>query len=153
MEEGQGFQVLVDYAHTANSLRAALGMVRAMTPGRLFVVFGCVGHRGRTQRAVMAETVQEFADFVVVTADNPKDESLIQIFTDMQAGVTDQDKFTWIEDRRRAISLALDACKPGDSLLIAGKGHESYQHLGSTVVPFDDREVVRELLRCKTPSF
>ena len=153
IEEGQGFQVLVDYAHTANSLRAALGMVRAMTPGRLFVVFGCVGHRERTQRAVMAETVQEFADFAMVTADNPKDESLTQIFADLQAGVTQQEKFTWIEDRRRAISLALDACKPGDSLVIAGKGHESYQHLASTVIPFDDREVVRELLRCKTPIF
>jgi UDP-N-acetylmuramoyl-L-alanyl-D-glutamate--2,6-diaminopimelate ligase len=97
--------------------------------------------------------VQEFADFAMVTADNPKDESLTQIFADLQAGVTQQEKFTWIEDRRRAISLALDACKPGDSLVIAGKGHECYQHLASTVIPFDDREVVRELLRCKTPIF
>ncbi len=152
IEEGQEFEVLIDYAHTANSLRAALGMLRPMTPGRLFVVFGCVGNRERTQRAAMAETVQEFADLAMVTADNPKEESLTQIFTDMQAGVTQQEKFTWIEDRRRAIRLALDACKPGDTLVIAGKGHESYQHLGSTVVPFDDREVVRDLLRHKTPS-
>lgn len=149
IESGEGFEVFVDYAHTPNALRAALGMVRAMTRGRLFVVFGCVGHRARQQRAVMAETVQAFADFAIVTADNPKDESVTQIFTDMQAGVTRQEKFTWIEDRRRAISLALDACKPGDSLLIAGKGHESYQHLASTVVPFDDREVVRDLLAAK----
>ncbi|MEI8089207.1 MAG: UDP-N-acetylmuramoyl-L-alanyl-D-glutamate--2,6-diaminopimelate ligase [Opitutaceae bacterium] len=153
IEEGQGFEVLVDYAHSVNALRSVLEMLRPMTPGRLFVVFGCVGHRERTQRAVMAETVQEFADFAMVTADNPKDESLTQIFTDMQAGVTQQDKFTWIEDRRRAISLAIDACKPGDSLVIAGKGHESYQQLGSTVVPFDDREVARDLLRRKTPNF
>ena len=153
IEEGQGFEVLVDYAHSANSLRAALGIVRAMTPGRLLVVFGCVGHRQRTQRAVMAETVQEFADFATGTADNPKDESLTQIFTDMQAGITQHNKFTWIKDRRQAISLALQACQPGDSLVIAGKGHESYQHIASTVIPFDDREVVRELLRRKTPSF
>jgi UDP-N-acetylmuramoyl-L-alanyl-D-glutamate--2,6-diaminopimelate ligase len=97
----------------------------------------------------MVRAVQEFADFAFATADNPRTEALPQIFSDMQAGVTAPQKITWIDDRRRAISLALDACKPGDCLLIAGKGHESYQEFADTVIPFDDRQVVRELIGIK----
>jgi len=149
IEEGQPFNVLVDYAHTDDALHNALGMLRAITPGRLFVVFGCGGNRDRTKRPLMVRAVQATADFAFATADNPRSEALARIFADMQAGVTAPDKITWIDDRRRAISLALDACKPGDSLLIAGKGHESYQEFADTVSPFDDRQVVRELIGIK----
>jgi UDP-N-acetylmuramoyl-L-alanyl-D-glutamate--2,6-diaminopimelate ligase len=150
IDAGQPFNVLVDYAHTDDALRNALGMLRVITPGRLLVVFGCGGNRDRAKRPLMVGAVQEFADFAFATADNPRTEPIAQIFADMQGGVTAPKNITWIEDRRRAISLALDACKPGDSLLIAGKGHESYQEFADTVIPFDDRQVVRELIGIKS---
>jgi UDP-N-acetylmuramoyl-L-alanyl-D-glutamate--2,6-diaminopimelate ligase len=149
IDEGQPFNVLVDYAHTDDALRNALGMLRAITPGRLLVVYGCGGNRDRAKRPLMTRAVQEFADFAFATADNPRNEALPQIFNDMRAGVTAPDKITWIDDRRRAISHALDLAQPGDCLLIAGKGHESYQEFAGTVIPFDDRQVVRELIGIK----
>ncbi len=149
IEEGQNFNVLVDYAHTDDALRNALGMLRAITPGRLFVVFGCGGNRDRAKRPLMVRAVQETADFAFATADNPRSETLAQIFDDMKQGAVAPERITWIDDRRRAISLALDACRPGDCLLIAGKGHESYQEFADTVSPFDDRQVARELIGIK----
>jgi UDP-N-acetylmuramoyl-L-alanyl-D-glutamate--2,6-diaminopimelate ligase len=149
IEEGQPFNVVVDYAHTDDALRNALGMLRAITPGRLFVVFGCGGNRDRAKRPLMVKAVQEFADFAFATADNPRGEGLAQIFADMRAGATAPDKITWIDDRRRAISVALDGAKAGDCVLVAGKGHESYQEFADTVIPFDDRQVVRELIGIK----
>jgi UDP-N-acetylmuramoyl-L-alanyl-D-glutamate--2,6-diaminopimelate ligase len=149
IEAGQPFNVLVDYAHTDDALRNALGMLRAITPGRLLVVFGCGGNRDRTKRPLMVKAVQEFADFAFATADNPRGEPLSQIFADMQAGIVAPEKMAWVDDRRRAISLALDGARAGDSLLVAGKGHESYQEFADTVAPFDDRQVVRELIGIK----
>ncbi|HEY1849155.1 MAG TPA: UDP-N-acetylmuramoyl-L-alanyl-D-glutamate--2,6-diaminopimelate ligase [Opitutaceae bacterium] len=149
IEEGQPFNVLVDYAHTDDALRNALGMLRAITPGRLLVVFGCGGNRDRTKRPRMVQAVQEVADHAFATADNPRSEALERIFGDMKEGVADPARITWIEDRRRAISVALDSARPGDSLLIAGKGHEGYQEFADTVIPFDDRQVVRELIGVK----
>jgi UDP-N-acetylmuramoyl-L-alanyl-D-glutamate--2,6-diaminopimelate ligase len=149
IEEGQPFNVLVDYAHTDDALRNALGMLRAITPGRLLVVFGCGGQRDRSKRPLMVQAVQASADFAFATADNPRSEPLAQIFADMKAGVTAPEKIAWIDDRRRALSLALDAARPGDCLLVAGKGHESYQEFADTVIPFDDRQVVRELIGVK----
>jgi UDP-N-acetylmuramoyl-L-alanyl-D-glutamate--2,6-diaminopimelate ligase len=150
IDEGQAFNVLVDYAHTDDALRNALGMLRAITPGRLFVVFGCGGNRDRTKRPLMTAAVQEFADFAWATADNPRGEALSQIFSDMKAGVKSPEKITFVEDRRHAISLALDAAREGDCLLVAGKGHETYQEFADTIVPFDDRQVVRELIGIKS---
>jgi UDP-N-acetylmuramoyl-L-alanyl-D-glutamate--2,6-diaminopimelate ligase len=150
VDDGQPFHVLVDYAHTDDALRNALGMLRSITPGRLLVVFGCGGDRDRTKRAQMVREVQTHADFGFATADNPRGESLEQIFEDMKPGVTAPEKIAWIDDRRRAISLALDMAKPGDCVLIAGKGHESYQEFSDTVIPFDDRQVAKELLALKS---
>ncbi|HXA81020.1 MAG TPA: UDP-N-acetylmuramoyl-L-alanyl-D-glutamate--2,6-diaminopimelate ligase [Opitutaceae bacterium] len=149
IEEGQAFNVLVDYAHTDDALRNALGMLRAITPGRLLVVFGCGGNRDRTKRPLMMRAVQDFADFAWATADNPRSEPLAQIFADMKAGVIAPEKISWTDDRRRALSLALDVAKAGDCILVAGKGHESYQEFADTVIPFDDRQVVRELIGIK----
>jgi UDP-N-acetylmuramoyl-L-alanyl-D-glutamate--2,6-diaminopimelate ligase len=149
IEEGQSFNVLVDYAHTDDALRNALGMLRAITPGRLLVVFGCGGNRDKTKRPAMVRAVQDIADYAYATADNPRGEQLEKIFGDMKEGVVDPSKIAWIDDRRRAISIALDAARPGDSLLIAGKGHEGYQEFADTVIPFDDRQVVRELIGVK----
>ena len=150
IEEGKDYNVLVDYAHTDDALNNALSMLRVITPGRLLVVFGCGGKRDRSKRPMMTAAVQQYADFAFATADNPRGEALAQIFDDMKTGVSKPEKITWIDDRRRAISLALDTCKPGDCLLIAGKGHESYQEFADTVIPFDDRQVVRELIGIKT---
>lgn len=152
VEEGQSFNVLVDYAHTDDALRNALSMLKSVTPGRLLVVFGCGGDRDRSKRPLMVKAVQEHADFTFATADNPRREDLNRIFEDMKTGVTAPNRITWIDDRRRAISLALDMAEPGDSLLIAGKGHEPYQEFADTVVPFDDRLVARELIGIKQIS-
>jgi UDP-N-acetylmuramoyl-L-alanyl-D-glutamate--2,6-diaminopimelate ligase len=149
IEEGQPFNVLVDYAHTDDALCNALGMLRAVTPGRLLVVFGCGGNRDRTKRPLMTRAVQERADFAWATADNPRSEPLARIFSDMREGIIAPGKIAFIDDRRRAISLALDAAQPGDCLLVAGKGHESYQEFADTIIPFDDRQVVRELIGVK----
>ena len=152
IDAGQPFSVLVDYAHTDDALRNALGMLRAITPGRLHVVFGCGGNRDRTKRPLMTRAVQEFADQAYAPADNPRIERLAQFFDDMRPGVSAPEKITWIDDRRRAIGAALAACQPGDCLLVAGKGHETYQEFADTVFPFDDRQVVRELIGIKAPK-
>lgn len=146
IEAGQPYNVLVDYAHTDDALRNAVGMLRAITPGRLLVVFGCGGHRDRSKRALMVAAVQEFADRVWATADNPRSEGLAQIFGDMRGGIRHADRIQFIEDRRQAIALALAAAREGDSVLIAGKGHETSQEFADTIVPSDDRQIVRELL-------
>lgn len=149
IDEGQPFNVLVDYAHTDDALHNALGMLRPITAGRLLVVFGCGGNRDRTKRPLMVKAVQQFADFAFATADNPRSEPLARIFDDMRAGVTDPGRIAWVDDRRRALSLALDMARPGDCVLVAGKGHESYQEFADTVAPFDDRQVLRELISVK----
>lgn len=152
IEAGQPFNVLVDYAHTDDALRNAVTMLRPITPGRLLVVFGCGGCRDRAKRPLMTRAVQEGSDHCWATADNPRRESLEGIFEDMRGGVTDPDRISWVTDRRRAISLALDAAGPGDTLLIAGKGHETYQEFADSVVPFDDRLTARELIQLKYAS-
>ena len=149
VEAGQAFSVLVDCARTEGELRQALSMLRALTPGRLLVVFGCGGNRERSSRSRVTTTVQEFSDFAIATADNPRTEAMAQIFGDMRAGVTAPGNLTWIDDRRRAIGLALDLARTGDCVLLAGKGHETCQELADTVFPFDDRQVARELIEDK----
>jgi UDP-N-acetylmuramoyl-L-alanyl-D-glutamate--2,6-diaminopimelate ligase len=151
---GSPCEVFVDYAHTDDALRHTLGMLRPFTPGRLFVVFGCGGNRDRTKRPLMTAAVQELADFAWATADNPRAEALEQIFADMRAGVRDPARLAFVDDRRCALSLALDTVRAGDCLLVAGKGHETCQELADTVVPFDDRQVVGELIATKrvTPA-
>ncbi|MDR2863609.1 MAG: UDP-N-acetylmuramoyl-L-alanyl-D-glutamate--2,6-diaminopimelate ligase [Puniceicoccales bacterium] len=143
------YRIFVDYAHTDDALKNALEMLRTITPGRLLVVFGCGGNRDRGKRPKMTGAVQEQADFAWATADNPRKEPLQTIFDDMRGGITAAEKILFIEDRRHAISLALDAAHPGDTLLIAGKGHETYQEFLDVTVPFDDRQIARELLNLK----
>jgi len=146
---GQPYTVLVDYAHTDDALRNGLKMLRKITTGRLLVVFGCGGNRDRTKRPKMMEAVQSFADLAWATADNPRKESLDVIFDDMRKGVSKPEKIFFVSERRRAIDKGLNEAKAGDCLLIAGKGHETYQELADTVIPFDDRQVVKELLQYK----
>jgi len=148
LDEGQPFNVLVDYAHTDDALIHACGMLREITPGRLIVVFGCGGDRDRTKRAPMLRATLDGADEVFVTSDNPRTESIDQIFADMREAKGSETAH-YVNDRKHAISLALDSAKPGDCVLIAGKGHEAYQEFDGTVIPFDDRHIARDLIRLK----
>lgn len=143
------FDIFVDYAHTDDALRNGLSMLKKIVKGRLLVVFGCGGKRDRTKRPLMVKAVQDFADMAWATSDNPRGEPLEQIFDDMKKGVRDESKICFISDRRRAINLAITAAKPGDCILIAGKGHETFQELGNTIIPFDDKRVAEELLSLK----
>ncbi len=143
------FDIFIDYAHTDDALRNGLSMLKDVVKGRLLVVFGCGGKRDRTKRPKMTAVVQEFADIAWATSDNPRGESIGQIFDDMKKGVSKPAAIAFVEDRRRAINLAIDAAGDGDCILIAGKGHEVFQELGDTIIPFDDRRVAEELLSLK----
>ncbi|WPJ95286.1 UDP-N-acetylmuramoyl-L-alanyl-D-glutamate--2,6-diaminopimelate ligase [Coraliomargarita algicola] len=151
VDAGQDFNLLVDYAHTDDALIHACSMLREITPGRLIIIFGCGGDRDRTKRAPMLRAALDGADEVYVTSDNPRTESIEQIFADMRAA-TGSEAAHYVSDRKHAISLALDCAKAGDCVLIAGKGHEAYQEFDGTVIPFDDRQIARELIRMKSIS-
>lgn len=144
----QPFNVLVDYAHTDDALTHACEMLKEITEGKLIVVFGCGGDRDRTKRAPMLQAALDGADEIFVTSDNPRSESIEQIFEDMRTA-DGSARAEFIDDRKRAISLALDAAKPGDCVLIAGKGHEVYQEFDGSVTPFDDAQTARELISLK----
>jgi len=148
VQKSQPFNVLVDYAHTDDAMKLACEMLSEITEGKLIVVFGCGGDRDRTKRAPMLEAALQGADMVFATSDNPRSESIDQIFNDMREA-KDSSKAQFIDDRKRAISLALDAALPGDCVLIAGKGHETYQEFDGSVMPFDDANIARELLSLK----
>jgi UDP-N-acetylmuramoyl-L-alanyl-D-glutamate--2,6-diaminopimelate ligase len=145
---GQDFKVLVDYAHTDDALANVLGMLRKLCKGELRVVFGCGGDRDRSKRSRMARVAQEFADKVFVTSDNPRCESPERIFYDIMQGFDEAGAgvVTVEADRKKAIELAVEGCGKDDIVLIAGKGHETYQVIGREKHDFDDREIVRELL-------
>ena len=136
--------VLRDYAHTPDALSRALAAVRGFVQGRLIVVFGCGGDRDRGKRPQMGAIAERGADHVILTSDNPRTEDPERILDDIETGMT-QRRHERIEDRRRAIARALAIVAPDDVILLAGKGHETYQIRGTTYLPFDEREIVREL--------
>ena len=148
VEAGQPFGVVVDYAHTPDALERALGALREHAAGRLLAVFGCGGDRDRGKRPEMGRVARAGADEVWVTSDNPRSEAPAGIAAEILAGAGGAGGPVHLElDRRAAIAAALTAARPGDTVLIAGKGHETAQVVGDRVLPFDDREVARELLR------
>jgi len=156
VEAGQPFAVLVDYAHTPDSLENVLSAARLLTEGRLVCVFGCGGDRDRDKRPKMGEIAARLADRCVVTSDNPRSEEPEAIIADILAGIPHRlrrangngwDDVAVEPDRRRAIALALAEARPGDTVVIAGKGHEQGQELADgRKIPFDDRTVAAELL-------
>ena len=148
---GQDFSVLVDYAHTDDALKNVLSTLRPLCKGRLTVVFGCGGDRDRTKRTRMAKEAQALADRIVVTSDNPRTENPGQIIDDIMAGFRDIGSIdvTAIEDRKEAIELAVGTANKDDIVLIAGKGHETYQIIGRTRHDFDDRKIAATALRKK----
>jgi UDP-N-acetylmuramoyl-L-alanyl-D-glutamate--2,6-diaminopimelate ligase len=148
VEAGQEFTVLVDYAHTPDGLAKVLEAARALTRGRLILVFGCGGDRDRSKRPQMGAIAARDSDLTVITSDNPRSEDPGKIIEEILSGfVAVRRENYWVEpDRYRAIALALGLASRDDLVLIAGKGHETYQIIGDKVLPFDDREVVREIL-------
>jgi UDP-N-acetylmuramoyl-L-alanyl-D-glutamate--2,6-diaminopimelate ligase len=148
VDVGQSFTVLVDYAHTPDSLENVLSSVRSMTSGRLILVFGCGGDRDRGKRPVMGETATRGADLSIVTSDNPRSEDPLAIIAEIEAGARRGGGPYEIEaDRRAAIRAAVGMARAGDVVLIAGKGHEAGQEFADRTVPFDDREVAADELR------
>jgi UDP-N-acetylmuramoyl-L-alanyl-D-glutamate--2,6-diaminopimelate ligase len=143
------FNVLVDYMHTEASYEKGLDMVRGLTSGRLITIFGCGGNRDADSRPVITSIVAQKSDQAIATADNPRNETVEGIFGDMREGNEDFDNLSFVADRRGAIAAALEMARPGDTVLIAGKGHETFQEFGDCVVPFDDRAVAREILKNK----
>lgn len=142
-----GVSVFVDYAHTPDALEKALASIMALTPGRTICVFGCGGDRDASKRPIMGKAALA-ADHAVVTSDNPRTEDPQAIIEDIVSGMgSGLDRFEVEADRRAAIALAVSQAKPGDSILIAGKGHEDYQLVGDKVLSFDDRVVAAEELR------
>jgi UDP-N-acetylmuramoyl-L-alanyl-D-glutamate--2,6-diaminopimelate ligase len=145
----QEIGVIVDYAHTPDSLENLLKASRPFISGQMICVFGCGGDRDRTKRPQMGKIAAELADRVVVTSDNPRTENPEQILADIMAGISRQEGVTVIADRATAIAEAIAMAQPGDGVLIAGKGHEDYQILGTEKIHFDDREQAREALTAK----
>jgi UDP-N-acetylmuramoyl-L-alanyl-D-glutamate--2,6-diaminopimelate ligase len=142
----EGFRVYVDYAHTEDALRNVLMTVSELTRGRVIVVFGCGGDRDRGKREPMGRASCALADFSILTTDNPRTEDPREILKEIEQGFSSgsRGRYQVIVDRREAIERALDIARPGDAVLIAGKGHEAYQEFADTVVPFNDRQVVEE---------
>jgi len=140
------FSVIVDYAHTEDALRNIITTLRQVACKRIIVVFGCGGERDRAKRPKMGRTVTELADYAVITSDNPRSEDPLDIIKDIKRGIR-KTNFCVIPERREAIKKALSLAKTGDTVLLAGKGHENYQIIKDKMLHFDDREVARECLR------
>lgn len=143
---GEDPAVFVDYAHTEDALRRALQALRPLTRGRLLLVFGCGGGRDRAKRPLMGRAAAELADFSLVTNDNPRFEEPEEIVDEILKGFGKKGGFEKVLDRRKAIGAALGMARAGDTVLLAGKGHETYQEARGVRNPFDDRTVARELM-------
>jgi UDP-N-acetylmuramoyl-L-alanyl-D-glutamate--2,6-diaminopimelate ligase len=148
VDEGQPFAVVVDYAHTDDALRNTIAVARGLNPNRVITLFGCGGDRDRAKRPLMGMAAAEASDMVVLTSDNPRSEDPLAIMNDALVGVRRVDVPLIVEpDRASAIARALKEAREGDIVILAGKGHETYQTLKDRTIHFDDREVAREVLK------
>ena len=147
IDRGQDFRVIVDYAHTDDALAQVLDAVREITTGRVIVVFGAGGDRDRSKRFRMGEVAGKGSDMAVVTSDNPRNEDPLEIIAMITDGLKcAQGEYESVPDRRQAIARAIEAAAPGDTVVVAGKGHETVQVIGDRALRFDDRDVARDLL-------
>lgn len=146
---GQDFTVIVDYAHTPDGLENILKTARSIAGKRLITVFGCGGDRDKTKRPLMGEIAAKYSDFCIVTSDNPRSEDPKAIIDDIVPGLlkVEGSRYAIVVDRREAIRHAVYMAKPGDIVIIAGKGHETYQLIGDKILDFDDRKVAAEFLK------
>ena len=143
----RGFNVIVDYAHTPDGVENILKAVREFTKGRIITVFGCGGDRDRTKRPIMGELAGKLGDYSVVTSDNPRSEEPMEILKEIEVGIKSvTDKYELVVDRRDAIFRAVAMAEKGDSIVIAGKGHEDYEIFKDKTIHFDDTEVAKEAL-------
>ncbi|KPK89317.1 hypothetical protein AMJ80_09980 [bacterium SM23_31] len=149
VDEGQPFSVLVDYAHTPDAMEKVINAVRELVTGNLIVVFGCGGDRDRTKRPLMGSVAEKGADRAILTSDNPRTEDPMKIINDTLEGVKNKDSMEVFVDRTEAIHRALDVADKSDCVLILGKGHETYQVIGTQKNPYDDRKTARNFLRDK----
>ncbi len=148
VDEGQPFVVVVDYAHTDDALRNVIAVARGLNPKRVITLFGCGGDRDRAKRPLMGQAAAEASDFVVLTSDNPRSEDPLAIMNDALVGIRRVDVPHVVEpDRQAAIRRALKEAREGDIVILAGKGHETYQVLKDKTIDFDDRAVAREVLK------
>jgi UDP-N-acetylmuramoyl-L-alanyl-D-glutamate--2,6-diaminopimelate ligase len=148
IDEGQPFTVVVDYAHTDDALRNVIAVARGLGPKRIVTLFGCGGDRDRAKRPLMGQAAAEGSDLVVLTSDNPRSEDPLAIMNDALVGIRRTDVAHIVEpDRRAAIARALKEAREGDIVILAGKGHETYQVLKDKTIAFDDRIVAREVLK------
>ncbi|MBV9242367.1 MAG: UDP-N-acetylmuramoyl-L-alanyl-D-glutamate--2,6-diaminopimelate ligase [Acidobacteria bacterium] len=147
------FAVVVDYAHTDDALLNTLRTARELTTGRIITVFGCGGDRDRSKRAPMGSIASQYSDLVVVTSDNPRNEDPLKIIQEIEVGLKESDApYTVVPDRREAITRAIQLAQPNDVVIIAGKGHETYQIVGGNKYHFDDREVASDALTAKAAN-
>jgi UDP-N-acetylmuramoyl-L-alanyl-D-glutamate--2,6-diaminopimelate ligase len=151
VHEGQDFAVIVDYAHTPDGLENVLQAVRELAERRIICVFGCGGDRDRKKRPLMGLIAATYAEYCIVTSDNPRTEPPERILQDIAKGMANNniqpEKYELIADRRAAIQKAVEMASPGDVVLIAGKGHETYQEINGVKYPFDDRLIAKEAIR------
>ncbi|WP_166243824.1 UDP-N-acetylmuramoyl-L-alanyl-D-glutamate--2,6-diaminopimelate ligase [Paenibacillus turpanensis] len=151
VNEGQSFAVLVDYAHSPDGLQNVLSTVKEFAEKRIITVFGCGGDRDRTKRPIMGRIAAEYSDYVIVTSDNPRSEEPNAILKDIEQGIAEygypKQRYELIEDRRQAIEKAIEMAGPEDVVLIAGKGHETYQIIQGVTHDFDDRVVAANAIR------
>lgn len=149
IDEGQDFSVVVDYAHTSDSLLNLLKTISEFTEGKKILVFGCGGDRDPYKRPVMGEIAGLYSDFVIITSDNPRTEDPYKIIRDIEEGIKKVNfrDYIIIENREQAIKTAIEIAKPKDCVIIAGKGHEDYQIIGTTKIFFNDKEIARNYIR------
>jgi UDP-N-acetylmuramoyl-L-alanyl-D-glutamate--2,6-diaminopimelate ligase len=150
--DGTPISVVVDFAHTPAGLEVVLSSARQLSTGRVICVFGCGGDRDRAKRPLMGQVAGRLADVVVLTSDNPRSEDPLAIIDEVRAGMAGHPEPVVEPDRSVAIDLALERARPGDLVVIAGKGHETTQTVGGRTVPFDDREEARRALARQPPS-
>ena len=142
---GRNFSVVCDYAHTPDAIENILKSVKEYTEGRLICLFGCGGNRDKTKRPKMMKAAEKYADLVIVTSDNPRDEEPLDIIKDILAGADSSTEYIVVADRKEAIFKSLEIAKKGDVIVLAGKGHEDYQILKNNVhIHMDEREIVKE---------
>jgi len=148
IDEGQDFTAMVDFAHTPNALQRVLTLARTMTSSRVIVVFGCAGLRDRSKRPLMGEVAGRLADFTVITAEDPRTEHITTIMAEIAAGLraagrSEGEGYVPIAERAVAITFAVDMARPGDLVIVTGKGHEQSMCYGTREYPWDDHEALR----------
>ena len=150
IENKRELPIMIDYAHTPNSLQCILETVKKYTPGRVICVFGCGGDRDKTKRPIMGEISGKIADYTIITSDNPRTEKPEDIIKEIEAGIKNKTKdYKTIVDRKEAIKYAIDMANKRDLIVIAGKGHETYQEINGEKIPFYEREIIKEITNNK----